>query len=286
MYPYQKELENRIDKLSKLITEKSAALQQAPQGALHISGKYIADKCISVSADAAGEEKKENIPYAQYYHLQSPGEKSGKYLHADEMPLVKALAQKQYDQKLLRTAQAELKTLLQLQKKSASPCAEEVYSYLSPRRKQLVTPIELTDQEYVFQWEKMSYTPKPFSEGTPEYYTVKGERVRSKSEVLIANTLTEIGIPYHYEKPLLLGSKIIHPDFSILWVKARKTLYLEHLGMMDDPEYAESAVSRINLYMQNQIFPGDQLLLTFETRNYPLNTRILKMQLMAYCNKD
>ena len=276
MYPYQKELEKRIFKLSKLISEKTAALQHAPQGSLRISGR-----CSSVSRDVPAE----GLPYAQFYYLQSPGEKSGRYLHVNETAMIQALAQKRYDQKVLRTAQEELKILLQLQKRSVLPCAEEIYSGLSPRRKQLVTPVELTDQDYILQWEKLAYTPKPLSEGTPDYYTSKGERVRSKSEVLIANTLTEMGIPYHYEKPLVLGSITIHPDFTILWVKARKSLYLEHMGMMDNPDYAESAVRRINLYMQNQIYPGNRLLLTFETKKSPLNTLQLKALLTPISNR-
>ena len=32
--------------------------------------------------------------------------------------------------------------------------------------------------------------------------TIKGEKVRSKSEVIIANLLTSHNIPYHYEYPV------------------------------------------------------------------------------------
>ena len=83
--------------------------------------------------------------------------------------------------------------------------------------------------------------------------------------------------------PLYLGSRLVHPDFTILNVKTRNTMLLEHLGMMDDPDYAEAAVSRLLLYIQHDIVPGKHLLLTFETRNSPLNTRILKKQLESLC---
>ena len=72
---------------------------------------------------------------------------------------------------------------------------------------------------------------------------------------------------------------IIHPDFTILHVPARKTLFLEHFGMMDDPEYANAAVSRIHLYIRHGILPGDSLIMTFETKNSPLNMKLLRFQL-------
>ena len=48
---------------------------------------------------------------------------------------------------------------------------------------------------------------------------------------------------------------------------------------MDDPDYADSAVARIYLYARHNIMAGDQLLLTFESKNNPLNTRLLRAQL-------
>lgn len=42
--------------------------------------------------------------------------------------------------------------------------------------------------------------------------------------------------------------------------------------MMDVPEYAESAVSRIGHYIRNNIIPGDELILTYETKAIPLHT--------------
>ena len=259
MYPYHTELFSRIEKLSKIITEKTAALQKAPQGTLRISSSI-------------------HRPQVQYYFCHSDGNTDGTYLSTNEKKLIIALAQKNYNIKTLHAAQRELRYLLRLQKQDSEPCAEEIYSRLSIHRQQLVIPIELPDEEYIQLWKNQPFTPTGFAENTPEHYTSRGERVRSKSEILIADTLTELNIPYLYEKPLRLGSITIHPDFTILYVAARRTLFLEHFGMMDDPEYANAAVSRIHLYTRNNILPGDRLIPTFETKNSPLNTKLLKLQ--------
>ena len=51
-----------------------------------------------------------------------------------------------------------------------------------------------------------------------EYYTIKGERVRSKSEKIIADELYRYQIPYKYEFPLTLATHNrniqLYPDFT------------------------------------------------------------------------
>lgn len=48
------------------------------------------------------------------------------------------------------------------------------------------------------------------------------ERVRSKSEVIIADILNQEGIPYRYECPLQLkGWGKVYPDFTVLSERER-----------------------------------------------------------------
>ena len=43
--------------------------------------------------------------------------------------------------------------------------------------------------------------------------------------------------------------------------------------MMDDPSYAEKALQKLSTYEQNGIFPGEQLIITYETRKNPLSQK-------------
>ena len=261
MYPYHKALSKRIEKLSNLVNDKYTAVQNAPEGTLHISTS-------------------KNSKRVQYYLYKNNRSHRTSYIPTENKQLINALAQKDYDLKVLNLARKELSLLIRIQKQSVSFfCAEEVYSHLSFHRRQLVTPVELSDEDYIQQWKSQQFAPKLFDEHTPEHYTSRGERVRSKSEVLIADTLDEMGIPYLYEKPIILKGRIIHPDFTILHIPTRRTLFLEHFGMMDDPDYANMAVAKTHLYISSDILPGDRLILTFESKNHPLNTKLLKAQL-------
>ena len=90
----------------------------------------------------------------------------------------------------------------------------------------MIEPIWIPDDEYVASWESQEYIRKEIKDDVPEFYTDKDERVRSKSEVIIANELNKAGVPYRYECPLVIHGIKIHPDFTILNVKKRKERFL------------------------------------------------------------
>jgi hypothetical protein len=79
---------------------------------------------------------------------------------------------------------------------------------------------------------------KRFLENGLIHRTERGELVRSKSELVIADKLHARGINYAYEQPLILGEgRIRYPDFTIADHASGVTYYWEHLGLLDDPGY-------------------------------------------------
>lgn len=252
----------RIDKLNRIISEKENALKNAPEGIVNIA---------------------KTTKRTQFYYKRNPADRERKYLRNGEKELVAKLCQKDYDEKVLEAAQKEWKCLDDLKKRYPSVICEKVFGKLNEERKKYVVPIESPEEKFVSRWESEQYTKKGFSEGTPEHYTQRGERVRSKSEILIANALYMHGIPYKYERPLYLnGYGIVHPDFTILNIRLRKEIYWEHLGKMDNSEYVEDNLKRIEAYEKNDLFPGDKLILTYETSKRPLNSRTIERMILKY----
>lgn len=247
---------HQIDNTIKILEQR---LSQYPDGALQIS------HCKGKT---------------QYYYREGTSEDSKKrrvYIKKENEALAKRLAQKDYDKKLLKhlkAKQKQIKIVCDLYEEADSA---DIYEELHPDRKRLVEPLYITDEEYAKQWQETPYQRKTFAEGIPEIYTVKGERVRSKSEKILADTFEREGIPYRYEYPVKIkGGRTIYPDFLLLNKNTRKEYYLEHLGMMDDPEYAASAIRRIEEMGKCGIILGKNLLLTAETRNHPLDTRFVR----------
>ncbi len=255
-------LKSREEYLLRLKKEKEQALKNVPEGVLRICphGKR-----------------------AQYYWRKDAKDLSGTYIRDKDISLAQKLAQKDYDKKILASIEKELNALRKYQANSPDTYVEQVYETLHKERQKLIIPIIDTDEQYIQKWENITYHGKEIGENTPEIYTAKGERVRSKSEVIIADILGSEGIPYKYECPLKLkGWGTVYPDFTVLNVAGRKELYWEHFGMMDDMDYVEKALHKITLYEQNEIFPGDKLILTYETQKNPINQKNIR-RIIQHC---
>ena len=218
-----------------------------------------------------------------YFCRTDAGDTTGKYIKTNEHAFAAALAQKDYDEKVLKLAQEELHHIQPLLKQYEKGQIETVYDKLQMPRQKLIQPIVIPDEQFVRDWQSVSYEKKGFSDHAPEYFTAKGERVRSKSEIIIADTLRRNGIPYRYEFPLKLkGSGIIHPDFTVLNIRLRKVFLWEHFGMMDASEYSEKALERITNYEKNGYYPGSHLIITYETSSHPLRTKLIEELISHY----
>jgi len=98
--------------------------------------------------------------------------------------------------------------------------------------------------------------------------TLKGELVRSKSEVIIANMLYDAGIEYEYEKELNLGEDGVRiPDFTIEDVESGLCFYWEHCGMLGDAAYNKHWQEKRELYKKHGIIEGLNLIVSKDSLN-------------------
>lgn len=160
---------------------------------------------------------------------------------------------------------------------------EKIFLDEHPERQKLISPVEETFQQKLEKWISQPYTSKGFNEDTPVILTNSGLRVRSKSEKILADYFDSIELKYKYECPLYLKPYgIIYPDFTFLSKRTGKEVYWEHEGMLDNPEYIKSALKKVELYEMNNIFQGENLILTFESSTCVLNTKLMKKKVQRY----
>ena len=152
-----------------------------------------------------------------------------------------------------------------------------VFNHLSEEKQKLTIPVTLSNEEYAKQWQSKKYEAPGFSENSLLYVTQSGLRVRSKSEIIIADLLQQKKVPFLYESPLELktfyGKKIFHPDFCCLNLRTRQEFYWEHFGMMDDPEYSANAVGKLKIFNENHFKQGKNLIITMESQSNPLTAK-------------
>jgi hypothetical protein len=257
-----KYIEERKAELEQILIEKNKALEDAPDGKLRI-------------------ERKGNS--LQYYHRKDPSKTKGFYLKRAQDSFAATLAQKEYDFKLISELNAEIKALTKFLDDYRPEQIDELFVSLHDYRKCLIRPAMLLDEDYVKRWMSVEYEKKSFEENAPDYYTVNGERVRSKSELIIADALNRFKIPYRYEYSInIYGIGTVHPDFVCLNVRMRKEYVWEHNGMMSNSEYADHAVNKIEKYTLAGYCPGENLILSFETSSRPLSSRIIEYYINRY----
>ena len=138
----------------------------------------------------------------------------------------------------------------------------------SPYR-QLIIPFLRREYAGVIDWYNGDFEQ---NQDHPErlLYEVKlGYKVRSKSEVLIADRLYDEGILFHYEELLYLTENDPFPDFYILFSPLKKYIW-EHFGAMDKDYYFHRTRGRVLNYMDDKWFPGINMVTTYETKANPL----------------
>lgn len=256
MYRTEQEIRNELKILYKTAKVVREILKKAPKGNLRISNSHSKPE--------------------YYYKQEGESGGNGSYIKKKDMGKAIAIAQRDYDRLLLVSIERRIALIEEFVERYACIKPERVYDTLNPYRRELVSPRILSDEEYVKQWLMVEYQGKHLDDGIGSIITEKGERVRSKSEKIIADKLYAMGIPYRYEYPVILSNSIrVYPDFTILKMPERKEVYLEHLGLLDEETYLESTMRKLNLYSENGIFLGDNLLITCETGRHPLNTKML-----------
>lgn len=212
-----------------------------------------------------------------YYCITESGDTRGKYIPKNNYKLAQQLAQKDYMHRLYQEAARELKDINMYLANHGETDLEEIYTSLNQYRKNIVEPMAIPDDIFVWQWENEQYEVNPYYQEEKVYPTKKDECVRSKSEVLLADMYYELGIPYRYEAELRLkNGKKKYPDFTLLNIKTRKVIYHEHLGLMDNEEYRKMNYAKLDEYQKSGIYMGKNLIITYEGEGCYLNIKDIK----------
>jgi hypothetical protein len=107
--------------------------------------------------------------------------------------------------------------------------------------------------------------PRPVSAGEQWleegliHKTRRGEAVRSRSEVIIADALFANDVPYVYEQPLAMpgGSRRLS-DFTVEDRESGVSVYWEHLGLTLDAAYRRRWEEKQDWYRRNGILPREE----------------------------
>lgn len=107
--------------------------------------------------------------------------------------------------------------------------------------------------------------------------TEKGHLVRSKSELVIANMLFQLDIPYEYERVCdgTVAPGRLRPDFSFVTADGDLIVW-EHLGMLSRPDYTRGWEWKRAWYQKNGFVEGNTLFTSTEDDKTGLDSSSLR----------
>ena len=217
------------------------------------------------------------------YYLRQEKESARSYIGQEKKDVLADIAQRQFEEKLLASTKEEMLILkdflVKITRFDSCHTSKTICDELPEDIRGLVkTNMDYYD-DYVHRWKSARYYRAKKTDHHI-YDTLAGEKVRSKSEALIADRLYAAGVPYRYEQKLVLESEVpgpesdwtYYPDFTLLNKRTRKEYYWEHLGKMGDPSYCKENLAKLHTYMMHGIIQGKNLILSFESADRPLST--------------
>lgn len=172
------ELQNKEKELQRLKMNLEKSLHNAPEGKLRITHKKDAPLYY----------------HRTQFHKSDPNY-YGSYIKKENMTLVQDLAQKDYEEKLLKVINKQLIYIHQFLQNFHLSSLSEVYEHMSKDRKTLVNAHVLSDESFAKMWQEKPYVSKGFAVNDPEIYTEKNERVRSNPKRFWQTNSLQKGFP-------------------------------------------------------------------------------------------
>lgn len=217
------------------------------------------------------------------YYYRHVG-KDRTYIPVSETELIDQLKKKRFLMESIHTIDKNCKTLAQLQQSYQSIDADDIMHSL-PDTYQTPSAWSIT-QEPVSDPEKWACANYRKNSSHPEalrHRTIKGDLVRSKSEVIIANALFTKGIPYRYDEVITIGDITVSPDFHILVPRTGESKLLEHFGMIHDESYRKKALWKIEAYLKSGFRPWENIIFTFDDLEGNIDAQLIDTILDTFC---
>ena len=127
-------------------------------------------------------------------------------------------------------------------------------------------------------WASKAYETSQYRSEERRHTTSRGLKVRSKAELLIAESLYKFEVPFHYEEVLHIAGRTFIPDFTIM--KSDGSLcYWEHCGLMNDARYRAKFKEKLEFYEAAGIVLWKNLILTFDDDEGGINLSIVESEI-------
>lgn len=231
----------------------------------------ILKKCPKGDLIISGNDKKS---FFYYSVKEGSSYQFRKYLSKrNDINLIIWLSNKRYYKRLSELIKEELENIntphFDVWKKY------NLYDELNPKIRKYVVPLLCSRQFAIDCWNGSKWLKNEYKNENLIFGTNRGEMVRSKSEKIIADLLfANKNIEYKYECAIILEENgyPVFPDYIVLNYTTGRIYIWEHIGMMDNPDYANDFVKKYNRYIGAGFILGIDLFFTIESQMHKYNS--------------
>lgn len=238
----------------------------------------ILQKLISLNTEIAKYPEgtlttNKNGDYHKYYVLKN-GKR--KYISKDDNKLIEELAKKKYLMAEVKDLQNEINAI----NAYLNNYQEERYTKKLISKEdgvsEILKPLIMSKEQQLLKWETEEY---PSFSGFPQgliHQGPFGKKYRSKTEANIAFLLVKHHVPQRYEWERMINGTLYPIDFTTKHPKDGRLIFWEHFGRMDDASYCMKIGTKLRDFESAGIFPGINLIMTFESKRFPMNINQLE----------
>lgn len=218
------------------------------------------------------------------FHVYENDGKRKRVVINDNEELLTALCRKRYLKEELDLIDKDIMALKRFIATYIQPTPETIINRLPDKYSNFpedyfFNPRKAQGETYASKqrWATEPYEQSDYKPEQKVQLTSRGLRVRTKSEVVVAEMLDAAGITYRYEQMIYIEDFSFAPDFTIM--TDRGIFYWEHAGMIYDEEYWEHHKWKLSMYERAGIVPWRNLIVTYDNENGGLDTRIIRSEI-------
>jgi hypothetical protein len=207
-----------------------------------------------------------------YYHIMGYGKERTRKGITKNTRLVYQLARKEYLMIKTKKQEDSMKLITDISSKMSLQSWLDAAETASKKFPAMPPEVFLLGDQY---------EPHPihrstmFLEGTI-HRSQRGVLVRSKSELIIADMLESLGIPYQYEVDLPYDDYHLCPDFTVIRPRDGMVIFWEHFGMTHNEEYLSKMDIKLGRYRNMNIQPWNNLMISYDREDGSLDVGLIR----------
>lgn len=216
------------------------------------------------------QEKHDSRTY--YYLLLGQGKERSRVGITKDRRLVYQMARKEYLLIAMRKLEQGIEVMNKISEKINFDAWQDATDDACNKFPALSPEVFILGEKYEIRPSKGS---RMFLSGTI-HRTQRGVMVRSKSELIIADMLESLGIPYQYEVELPYDDYHLCPDFTVIRPRDGMVIYWEHFGMTHDEEYLIKMDLKLDKYRNIGIRPWNNLMISYDKEDGSLDVTLVR----------